>query len=289
MQQLSLFQKDDTTATRFPEVDTNKPSRPRGGSRNPIVFHDYESYVAKFRDKEKTTDDTFTPPDVYEAVLKYVGEVFPLDGRPILRPFYPGGDFEHAEYPPDGVVVDNPPFSIFMKCVRFFVARGIPFFLFGPGMTIFSCAKYCTAVIISRDVTFHNGANVRVNFASNLFGDLAVTTAPRLDDLIAVCPSQNVKKNLPKYEYPTELLAVSDMQSICAGGVEFAVRRAECVRARNLDNHPKRGGLFGDHLFISTAKGRAKERAKERARNVFPVPLSERERRIVESLGNHQE
>ena len=36
--------------------------RLKGGSQNPIVFHDYESYIAKFQEKEKTTDDTYTPP-----------------------------------------------------------------------------------------------------------------------------------------------------------------------------------------------------------------------------------
>ena len=36
--------------------------RRKGGSQNPIVFHDYESFVAKFQDKEKTTDDCYTPP-----------------------------------------------------------------------------------------------------------------------------------------------------------------------------------------------------------------------------------
>lgn len=39
-----------------------KKQRAKGGSQNPIVFHDYESYIAKFQNKEKTTDDTYTPP-----------------------------------------------------------------------------------------------------------------------------------------------------------------------------------------------------------------------------------
>jgi hypothetical protein len=84
---------------------------PKGGSSNPIVFHDYESYIAKFREQAKTTDDTYTPPDVYEAVVKYVGTIYDLTDKVILRPFYPGGDYRNAEYPEDGVVIDNPPFS----------------------------------------------------------------------------------------------------------------------------------------------------------------------------------
>ena len=46
----------------FGKQETPNVRRPKGGSQNPIVFHDYESYIAKFQDKEKTTDDTYTPP-----------------------------------------------------------------------------------------------------------------------------------------------------------------------------------------------------------------------------------
>ena len=56
----------------------------KGGSKNPIVFHDYESYVAKFQDKEKTTDDTYTPKDIYEAVLDYVRSIYPMEGKEVL-------------------------------------------------------------------------------------------------------------------------------------------------------------------------------------------------------------
>lgn len=249
-----------------------------GRSRNPIIFHDYESYIAKFRDLPKTTDDTYTPPDVYEAVLQYLREEGKLtDAHTILRPFYPGGDYERAEYPENGIVIDNPPFSMFSKICKFYTARHIPFFLFGPGMTIACVSTYATAVIINCGVTFENGATVRLNFASSLFPDVAMMTAPRLNDLIRACPSQNQKKELPIYDTPDELLSVSDLQTICNGGIDFAVRRSECVRVRSLDLHPKRGGLFGDHFLIAKAKAKA-----ERA---IHIPLSEREQRIVARLG----
>lgn len=260
------------------------PKTRRGGSQNPIVFHDYESFIAKFADNPKTTDDCSTPPDVYEAVVEYVGTVVDLTGKQILRPFYPGGDYENAEYPADGIVIDNPPFSIFTKICRFYSERGIPFFLFGPGLTIGSVFKYCTAVIVSEQVRFSNGAAVRVNFASNLYGDTVILTAPSLNEAIARCPSQNQKVNLPKYAYPAEIVSVGDLQTICGGGIEFSIRRGECVPVKNIDTHPKKSGLFGHHLLTTPAIGAAKERAKEAARNVIPVTLSEREKRIVEAL-----
>ena len=139
MRQATLFNID--------EVPTAVRRSPKGGSGNPIVFHDYESYVAKFQNKEKTTDDTYTPPDVYDAVLHYVGTIYDMKGKEVLRPFYPGGDYRHAVYPDDGVVVDNPPFSIFTEICKFYSEAKIPFFLFGPGLTIFSALRYCSVVL----------------------------------------------------------------------------------------------------------------------------------------------
>ena len=121
-EQLSLFGDEDLMQKRV--------VRASGGSGNPIIFRDYESYIAKFADKEKTTDDTFTPPDVYDAVVKYVSSVYDMEGKVILRPFYPGGDYENAEYPENGVVIDNPPFSILSRIYDFYIERGIKFFLF---------------------------------------------------------------------------------------------------------------------------------------------------------------
>lgn len=270
----------DTQLDLFGEEDIPQPPRPKGrsgGSGNPIVFHDYEAYLAKFADGPKTTDDTFTPRDVFEAVVEYVSSVYDMSDKVILRPFYPGGDYEHSDYPENGVVIDNPPFSIFTKICAFYTMHRIPFFLFGPGLTIANCCKFCTAVIINNQITFENGAKVRCNFASNLFGDTVIMTAPRLNEAIARCPSQDTKVNLPKYGYPEELLSVSDMQIICRGGIDFAVHRTESTVVRDLDRHPKGGGLFGDHFLLSSAKADAL--------GVIPIELSQRERRIVEKLG----
>ena len=268
--------------------------RLKGGSQNPIVFHDYESYIAKFQEKEKTTDDTYTPPDIYEAVLNYVRSIYPMEGKEILRPFYPGGDYEHAEYPEDGVVIDNPPFSMFTKICKFYSERRIPFFIFGPGLTIFSCLKYCSVVVVASQIKFSNGAKVKCNFATNLIGDTLVTISPELSEAIAACPSQTQKVNLPKFRYPQGLLSVSDLQTMAKGNLPFSVNRNEAVIVSNLDNHPKKGGLFGNHLLISKAaavkaaavKAAAVKAAAVKAAAVkaIPITLSERERAIIDNL-----
>lgn len=269
---------------------------PKGGSSNPIVFHDYESYIAKFREQAKTTDDTYTPPDVYEAVVKYVGTIYDMTDKVILRPFYPGGDYRNAEYSEDGVVIDNPPFSIFTEICKFYSASNIPFFLFGPGMTIGSAWKYCGTVIISENITFENGAVVRCNFATNLVPDMIAMTAPALAQAISACKSQKRKANLPKYKYPDNVLSVSDLQTIARGDTPFTVKRSETQIIRDLDCHPKKGGLFGDHLLLSTNKAKEKEmerekvkemereKAKEKEKNAIKIELSPREKRIIERL-----
>lgn len=54
---------------------------------------EYKSFVEKFKPK-RTTDDCFTPEEVYEAVKAWVLEEVPaVQDLRIVRPFYPGGDY----------------------------------------------------------------------------------------------------------------------------------------------------------------------------------------------------
>ena len=90
---------------------------------------EYKKFVDKFK-PEKTTDDCYTPPNIYEAVKDYVIDKYNLQGLKVLRPFYPGGNYEAEEYPEDCVVIDNPPFSILSKIYDFYLKRNIRFFCF---------------------------------------------------------------------------------------------------------------------------------------------------------------
>lgn len=280
MEQLSLFPDEETR----PQV--KRPTR-NGGSGNPIVFHDYESFIAKFADNPKTTDDCYTPPDIYDAVVKWLGTKIDLTGKQILRPFYPGGDYVMAEYPEDGIVIDNPPFSLFTKIVQFYCTRNVPFFLFGPGMTIGTCFRWCTAVIVNEQIRFSNGAMLKCHFASNLFGDAVMYSCPELSKMLKNCPSQDYKANLTKYRYPDELCSVSDMQTIAKGDYDFIIHRDECQIVSDLDLHPKATGLYGIHLLLSSGKAAAKVAAKAAADRAIPVALSDNEKRIISRLANH--
>lgn len=244
----------------FPELET--PQR-----RVRATFSNYDEWISHFTENPKTTDECWTPPDVYEAVLDFVRSRFDCSGREIVRPFFPGGDYENTEYPEGCVVVDNPPFSLFKRITKFYEERKIPFFIFGNGFTIGSADS--KIVFTGAEITYENGAKVPTEFATNLPCFPYLSTAPELGEAIASCPSQESKKaRLKSYEYPEEVLTASDMRAIAERGVRFEVENAHkisCLEGRR---------LFGGAWLVSKAK------AKEK----IPLRLSERERRIVAGL-----
>ena len=83
---------------------------------------EYEAFLKKF-DAVKTTDDCYTPDNIYRVVADWVAEEYKLNKETFVRPFYPGGDYVRYKYKPDAVVVDNPPFSILSEIVSFYARR----------------------------------------------------------------------------------------------------------------------------------------------------------------------
>ena len=82
----------------------------------------YEEFVEKFKPKPKlTTDDCYTPPSVYAVIRDWACKEYGIDPAKIVRPFYPGGDYENYEYPEGAAVLDNPPFSILAKICAFYL------------------------------------------------------------------------------------------------------------------------------------------------------------------------
>lgn len=92
---------------------------------------EYDAFVEKFKPK-KTTDDCYTPPLVYDAVREWACREYGIDKSSIVRPFYPGGDYERFEYPKGCCVLDNPPFSILSRICEFYLDREIDFFSIRP-------------------------------------------------------------------------------------------------------------------------------------------------------------
>lgn len=129
----------------------------------PQSTDNYDDFVAKF-EQPKTTDDCFTPPEVYDAVLQFCNNEFAdiMQGKRVARPFYPGGDYQNYNYD-NAVVVDNPPFNILSQIVRWYMQHNVPFLLFCPHLTSFNSlrVKGVCVVCCSATITYNNGAIVR--------------------------------------------------------------------------------------------------------------------------------
>lgn len=251
----------------------------------------YEEFVEKFKPK-KTTDDCYTPPIVYDAIRQYVNDkVFNLVGYNVVRPFYPGGDYEHYGYKWNDIVIDNPPFSILAKIVDFYTERGIKYWLFAPHLTLFNYAnRPCTLVVTDSGIIYENGANVNTDFITNLYDDeTLVVCNGELHDVIrrANEVSQNKqKKKMPVYVYPPHVVTSAILGGIANKGVSFVIKRKGAAIVKTLDaqrEHKK--AIFGCGLLLSDTQVKAAERAAERK---FVWKLSEREYDIIEEL-NRQE
>lgn len=223
MKQLDLFGGDAG------EVKINRPKKQ--------VFSDYDSFIAKFdAEAPKTTDDCYTPQPVYDAVLNWLKGQVDIEGRSIVRPFYPGGDYKNEEYPEDCVVVDNPPFSILAEIVRFYIARKIDFFLFAPGLTLFSSSSssssLCTAIVADAQITYHNGAVVQTGFLSSLFPGVAFMVSTTLHDAIADALRLNKKCAQKSVKYPANVVSSALLNKAVGGGGFYCSEKRMRVCAR---------------------------------------------------------
>lgn len=263
-----------------------------GGSREYVgkatrqsLFEDYRGFTDKFKPK-LTTDDCYTPPAVYDAVLHWVTERCGLQGRRIVRPFYPGGDFERYPYEPGDVVVDNPPFSIISKIARFYADRDIPYFLFAPHLTCFSIKAAPTKVATYAKITYENGAVVKTSFISNLFPGVAVMNAPGLLQAINDARAGKQAKSLPKYSYPANVLTISKLDRLNKQGIEFQVMDTQCRYISKLDSQRTAGKtIYGSGYLISDGKAAELRVAEE----ITEWPLMSHELEIIQELNKQDD
>lgn len=254
---------------------------------------EYDSFVNKFKPM-KTTDDCYTPPLIYDTVKDWACAQYGIDPGKIVRPFYPGGDYQSYSYPSDCVVLDNPPFSILTQICEFYLARKIQFFLFAPALTAF-CGRNVVMkmnhIICDANITYENGAVVRTAFVTSFGGDIIAQTAPDLTKAIEEASQvlkNKAKKELPKYSYPDHILTAAMLQRYSKYVVRFAVRHSECVFCSALDSQKASGkAIFGGGLLLSeraAAEKAAAEKAAAEKSAAIKWPLSERELKIIAEL-----
>lgn len=192
---------------------------------------------------------------MYEAIKDWACREYGIDPDKVVRPFYPGGDYERFDYSDGKVVVDNPPFSILSKICKFYRDNHVPFFLFAPYLTIM-CAPL-------RD---------------------ALDLANAIDETVKRVRKEQ-RRHPPKYAYPSELLTVSRLGKI-GRQVEFRVKASDVAFTRALDSQKAvKKAIYGGGYLLSEAKAAELKAAElKAAEDVTVWPLSETERRIIENL-----
>ena len=254
----------------------------------------YEEFVNKFKPK-LTTDDCYTPVPVYDAIKGWACSRYGINPDIIVRPFYPGGDYENFEYPAGCCVLDNPPFSILARIIDFYNARHINYFLFAPGLTCLTHSKR-TNVVIGANVVYNNGADIATAFVTNLSGNILLECSPALTDaIVAANKLVNPKKQFPAFEYPDELLSEQFLLKLQRYPVPFKLRREDAIQVRHLDNMDKlKKQPYGTCYLLSpsamrdklAAEKASRERKEQNKKNKpkIKIELSERERNLINDL-----
>ena len=237
---------------------------------------EYNEWLEKF-ERKKTSDDCYTPEDVYDCVADWVSEEYGLDRGTFVRPFWPDTEYTEFPYPEVCVVVDNPPFSLITKIVRFYMDRGVRFFLFSPGLTTVRGVSGITHIVVGVPITYDNGAKIPTGFITNLEPQNAVRTAPELVVRLSALPTQKVSRALPRYTLPDNVVTLANLGALAKRGIEFCVASDRAVSIEALDEMKKHGKkLFGAGWLVAQAQAQAQARRK--------WELSEREREIIANL-----
>ena len=232
---------------------------------------EYDAFLDKFKEKH-TTDDCFTPPAVYDAIKAWAVKTYGLEGREIVRPFYPGGDYESFDYPDGCVVLDNPPFSILKKIVRFYLDRGIDFFIFADARTCGWYFEIANVVLSATNIVYDNGADVRTAFITNM-GEDKIRVSAELHDIIDKAQPKETA-DLQAYAYPDNLVTSMLLDRLAGYGSEFSIKHIEFIKKMDDGNE-----IYGGGALVSDAMA---ERVK------IKVELSEREREIIRQLGEKE-
>ena len=255
---------------------------------------EYEAFVDKFKHK-LTTDDVYTPDNIYQVVRDFAVEHYALGAAPIVRPFYPGGDYQAFDYPEDCVVIDNPPFSILSEICAWYEEHGIRYFLFAPGLTLFSInAGRSRYLPVGCSIEYSNSASIATSFVTNL-GSLRIEISPKLFRAVDEANAENLRKThklFPVYTYPQNVASVG-MNRLAKWGQAMQIRDEDAIFVRALDAQREAGkAIYGGGFLLSekaaAEKAAAEKAAAEKAAAGDPDrcwELSDRERAIIAAMG----
>lgn len=249
---------------------------------------EYKAFIEKFKPK-KTTDDCYTPENIYATVRDYAVHEYGLQGRTIVRPFWPGADYENINYPAGCVIIDNPPFSIISKICAFYDKNKIDYFLFAPTLTLFSTNNgKSNYVVVGKSITYANGAKVNTSFVTNL-GNEKIFVCPKLFSQLSDAEKESktekgIKRHL--YQFPDNVITAAILQKLSSHGIEFSVKAEDALFIRQLDCQKCEGtAIYGAGFLIKNSAAAEKAAAEKAAAMLDPkiiLELSDKERKFTE-------
>lgn len=270
----------------------------KGGVLEPLK--DYDKWLNNLKKNVKTSDDTFTPPKFYEAILEYINEkIIPIDSIEIQRPFYPGGDYqkEAETYNEKSVVIDNPPFSICSEILEFYIKNNIKFFIFTNGLTIFNYLSRGVHLLCPYAVLkYENGVKVNTCFVHNLLPSGVTISGDLRERLLKIAATQKERK---KYQYPNEVLSLAQSLEL-AKTIKGEVTITNYKGVSRLNYKGKQKKVFSKAMILSKSE-QAKldkiisenkvSKIKNETDNEFDdkiikLELSEKQRRYRDALEN---
>jgi len=268
-----------------------EPTAPFWGEVEAESTEAFESFKARYAHK-LTTDDVYTPDNIYEAVLHWARAHYELGEAQIVRPFYPGGNYQAADYPAGCVVIDNPPFSILSEICAWYEERRIQYLLFAPGMTLFSINSGRSHYLpVGAPVFFPNcEATISMSFVTSL-GQYRIELCPELYQAMDAANRENLAalhKELPVYAYPDAVACVT-MNRLCKYGQALQILPEAACFIRALDAQRDAGKAIYGGGFLLSEKAAAEKAAAEKAAAEKAAatswPLSERELALIATLG----
>ena len=246
----------------------------------------YQAFVDKFKPK-KTTDDCYTPDEIFSVVQDYVQEKYGVTPDRIVRPFWPGQDYREIDYPEGCVVVDNPPFSILSQIITDYNKAGIDFFLFEPYLTALG-RRGATHIITASAIVYENGAEVPSSFCTSLEPGVLARSDPELAKAIKRASdkvAKATKKQVPKYVYPDAVLTSADLGYLAVHDTPLTIYERDAYFTRQLDAQKSAGkgqAIFGSGYLLSTKAAAEKAAAEKAAAEKWR--LSARELAIIATL-----
>ncbi|MDD7383604.1 MAG: hypothetical protein PUG22_04500 [Peptoniphilaceae bacterium] len=264
------------------------------------INESYEEFEEKFKSK-LTTDDCYTPFETYDAVKNWAVNQYKLEGLEIVRPFFPGGDYENYNYPKDCVVIDNPPFSKLSSIKEFFFKNNIKFFLFAPSLSLFASSSKnlnYSFVVTGQSIVFENKANVAISFVTNLddcFIRLSFDLKEALKDANRKVRKRTRKKDFKKYKYPDNVIS-SALLNKYVKHANLKIYKDQCYFTRQLDSQAekKKGKrkieIYGGGFIVSDGVKDMLLKAHQKEDEDYydeVWTLSDREKEIIKELNKN--